>query len=129
MKQSTKKVLIVGGAVAAVVGGVLWYKKAYPAVPVAQLQPGSFTPVATFTSGQKYTFAALAPSAIANQAALADALKAAGWINVEVKYFGGSGTVPAGFPRVADNGYIATGTWNGSSGTAVPNGVVAAATP
>lgn len=131
MKKSTKKLLIVGAAAGVLVGGVVWYRKAYaaPAVPSGQLQPGSITPVTSFQQGTKYTFAAQTPSAVADTSALTAALQASGWSNVNVVYFGGTGTIPAGFPAVAANGYIATGTWTGTSGTAVPNGVVAAATP
>jgi hypothetical protein len=129
MKRNTRNLLIGGAVVAAAVGGVVWYKKAYPATTPGSLPAGSITPVTSFMKGQKYTFAAQTPGGIADTAALTAALAAAGWTNVNVVYFGGTGTIPAGFPQVAANGYIATGVWNGASGSAVPNAVVAAATP
>jgi hypothetical protein len=130
MKRSTKHLLIGGAVVAGLVGGVVWYKKAYaaPAVPTS-LPPGSITPVATFASGQKYTFVAQTPTGISDTTALTAALANVGWSNVNVVYFAGSGNIPTGFPTVASNGYIATGTWNGASNAPVPAGVVAAATP
>jgi hypothetical protein len=149
MRKRTK--WIVGGvAVAAVLGGIVYYEKnktAAAAVP-SSLPAGSVTPVTTFTKGQKYTFAApltadangnlvvfdannnpVILTASTGSGALVANLQALGWANVVVPFFMGQGSAPAGFPAVAANGYIATGTWTGASGTPVPTGVLAAATP
>jgi hypothetical protein len=131
MKRSTKNLLIAGVVVGAAVGGVVWYQKAYaaPAVPTNPLPAGSITPVTSFTNGTKYTFLAQIPTGVSDSTTLTNALTAAGWTNVNVLYFMGTGTIPAGFPAIATNGYAASGTWNGTSGAGVPAGVVAAATP
>lgn len=131
MKKSTKTLLIVGGAVGVIAIGSYAYAQAHKpaAVPAGTLPAGSITPTASFATGQKYTFAAPIPAGITDTGTLANALAAAGWTNVTIPYFMGNGAVPAGFPQLGANGYIAIGTWNGASGAAVPTGVVAAATP
>jgi hypothetical protein len=117
------------GAAVLLAGGVAYAQMHKPAVPAGTLPAGSITPVASFSKGQKYTFAAPTPAGITAASDLATALTNAGWSSVTVPYFGGAGTVPAGFTAVSANGYIATGTWGGADGTSVPSGVVAAATP
>ena len=131
MKKSTKTLLLVGGAVGIVAIGGYAYAQAHKpaAVPAGALPAGSITPTASFATGQKYTFAAQIPAGITSSATLQAALASAGWTNVTVPYYGGAGSVPAGFPQLGAAGYIATGTWNGTNGAAVPTGVVAAATP
>jgi len=127
MKKSTRNWLIAGGA-AAVAGGVgyYFYVKSKPAVPVAQLTPG--TPVTTFTTGTKYAFVAPTPAGITDAASLTTALQGAGWANVAVPFFNGAGVNPIVGAPVSAGGYGATGVWNGANGTAVPSGVVAVVT-
>ena len=131
MKKSTKTLLIVGGAIGVVAIGGYAYAQAHKpaAVPAGALPAGSVTPVSSFTQGQKYTFAAQIPAGVTSSPLLATALASAGWTNVTVPYFAGGGAVPAGFPQLGPLGYVAVGTWTGATGTAVPSGVVAAATP
>ena len=131
MKKSTKTLLILGGAVGVLaIGGYAYAQAHKPAVvPAGALPSGSVTPVASFTQGQKYTFAAQAPAAETTSSAVLHDLTQGPWSNITILYFGGSGTIPPGFPPVAGNGYIASATFTGPSGTAVPSGVVAAATP
>jgi hypothetical protein len=133
MKKSTKTLLWVGGAIGIVaIGGYAYaqaHKPATTSVPAGTLPAGSITPTASFATGQKYTFAAQIPAGITSSTSLQAALASAGWSNVTVPYYGGTGSAPAGFPQLGPAGYIATGTWNGTNGAAVPTGVVAAATP
>jgi hypothetical protein len=122
-----QKMYLGGGVLAAVaIGGIyLATKKPIAAVPTPALPSG--TPVASFVPGQTYTFVAVLPMGIADAAALAASLKAAGWSGVSVLYFGptAAGAVPA--PLQANTtGYAASGTWNGVA-TPVPTGVIAVA--
>lgn len=124
MTKKTKMWLIGGVAAAAVVaGGVYVYEKNKTAPPAAPAALPSGAPVTAFTAGQSYKFAALLPSSINDTSALETALTNAGWKDVNILYFMGTGD-SGPFP-VNTSGYVAQGTWNGASGTALPSGVVA----
>lgn len=127
--KHTEKMLLGGAAIVALAGLSYWYvtkQKAASTVPAAAaLQPG--TPVTTLTVGQKYALAALLPTGITDQASLTSALTTAGWTNVAILYFMGNGQLPAGVTAPGGNGYVATGTWNGSSGAAVTPGALVVA--
>jgi hypothetical protein len=125
MTKSTRNLLIGGAVVAAAAGGLAFYEhqKHKTAVPAGQLPAG--TPVTSFTTGTKYSFAAMIPSGIGDTAALQAALTTAGWQNANVIWFAGNGTSTGPFPTPNTNGYVATGTWNGAANAPVPSGVVA----
>lgn len=123
-----QKMLLGGGVVAALVVGAVVYAKSKPAasaVPAPTALPQG-TPVTTFTNSQEYTFASLLPSGATDAATLAAMLKASGWLTVQILFFGptNSGAVPAPLQATA-GGYAASGVWQGPSGAAVPNGVLA----
>lgn len=141
MKKSTKTLLWVGGVLGlATVAGVAYAQAHKPAsaVPAGNLPPGTFAPTASFTNGQKYTFAAVVPvvpdpndktkQVPADQTVLVAMLQDAGWTNVTISWYMGAGTIPGGFEGNASS-YVATATWTGKTGTAVPANVVALATP
>lgn len=141
VKKSTKTLLWVGGALGLVaVAGVAYanaHKHPASAVPAGSLPPGTIAPTASFTNGQKYTFAAVVPmvpdpndatkQVPADQTRLVAMLQDAGWTNVTLSWYMGNGTIPGGFEGNASS-YVATATWTGKSGTAVPNNVIALAT-
>lgn len=130
MRKSTRTWLWIGGGAAVLLMGGVAYAKmhAAPAAPSGTLPAGSVTPTTSFMKGLKYTIASTVPAGITDVASLTAALTSAGWSNVTVPYFAGSGNIPAGFE--ANSGtYVATGTWGGADNTPVPTGVVAAATP
>jgi hypothetical protein len=126
--------LWLGGAalVGVTVAAVVYEKNKAPTSPVpTSLTPGTWTPTTVFNTGGKYGVASQLGANVTGQAALVQALTAAGWTGVQVIYFGptaagaapppGTPTVP-GSPATA---YIASGIWNGANNTPVPTGVVA----
>ncbi len=132
MTKKTKTYMVIGGVTLAAlaVGGIAYAHSkaaATPPVPAGQLPAG--TPTTTFTAGTKYTFAAVVPAGITDQAALVTALNTAGWSTPAVIYFGPSntGTIPGGL-QAGPTGYVATGTWQGPA-SSVPPGVVAVVSP
>jgi hypothetical protein len=123
MTKKTKMWVAGGAAAAVLVGGAAYY---YYSKKQAATTPASLpqnTPVTSFTPGKAYKFAAALPSNISDTSALEKALDDAGWANVNILFFAGTGDASP-FP-IAANGYVAQGTWNGSSSSPVPNGVVA----
>ena len=123
MTKKTKMWLAVGaGALVLGGGGYYLYRRNMSASSTpAQLPPG--TPVTSLTSGVRYQFAALLPSGISDTSALETSLNAADWSDVHIDFFMGTGN-KGRFP-IADTGYVATATWRGATGSAVPQGVVA----
>jgi len=121
------KMYLGGGLLAALAVGGIYYAMKKPATPAApvNLLPGQ---VSTLTSGQGYTITALLPAGIADAASLAAALKAAGWSNVSVWAIAPPGANLATIPNIAapTGGYVAQGTWTGTTGP-VPSGIVAVA--
>jgi hypothetical protein len=124
VKKSTK--WIIGGiAVAAAVGGIIYYEKNKPAAASNALPPGT-SPVTSLVPGQKYTFASVIDSTMTSSAVLVQVLQSHGWTNVTVPYFAGSGTLPAGFQGNTGT-YVAVGTWSGAAGP-IPAGLFAVPT-
>ena len=121
MTKKTKMWVAGGAAAAVLVGGAVYYYSKKNAQTPASLPQNS--PVTSFTPGKAYKFAAMLPSNISDTSALEKALGDAGWANVNILFFAGTGDASP-FP-IAANGYVAQGTWNGSSSSPVPNGVVA----
>jgi hypothetical protein len=124
MTKRTKMWVASGAAAAVLVGGAAYYysKKSNEAAKTPAALP-SGAPVSTFMPGKAYKFAAMLPSNINDTTALEKALDDAGWANVNILFFAGTGDASP-FP-IAANGYVAQGTWNGSTSSPVPNGVVA----
>jgi len=122
MTKKTKMWLL-GGTVAAVAvgAGVYYYEKKKSAATTPS-NP-QLLPVNTFLRGRKYQFAAMLPANIADTAALENALAAAGWSEIHIDYFLGTGD-KGSFP-VNDRAYVASGTWTGADASGVPAGVVA----
>lgn len=120
MTKKMKYWLIGGGVVALAAGGAYYYHQKH--LPPTPSNP-QLVPVTTFVNGLSYRFAALLPAGISDTATLESALKAAGWSNVKIDFFAGSGN-KGSFP-IADTGYVAEGKWSGPGGTAVTPGVVA----
>jgi len=134
MTKKQKTLAVVGGvAVAAlVVGGVAYaMSKQQPAIPSGPSQP-SLVPVTALTQGKNYGFSAQVSPGIGDAATLTNQLQAAGWTNVQIEYFGPTANgvappagLPFSIPGAIGTAYVASGTWNGATGTAVPSGVVA----
>lgn len=111
------------------------------ALPVAPGLPGgggaavegnTLTPVTTLTQNVFYELVSNVPQGIADIPRLITALQTAQWTNVQIIYFGptGVGIYPTNFPGAPSTPtattYVATATWSGSDGAAVPAGVLVA---
>jgi hypothetical protein len=111
------------------------------ALPIAPGQPGgggtaaeqnTLTPATTLTQNVFYELMSSVPQGIADVPSLISALKSAQWTNVQIIYFGptGSGIYPSNFPGAPSTPtpttYVASAQWAGNNGTAVPAGVLVA---
>lgn len=134
MTKTEKTWVWIGGLVLGVgaVGGIAYaatHKPAPAQVGPTQppaLQPPSVQTSTTWDTGKTYWFAATVPSGVHAADTLIAALAANGWSNVQVYYFGPTGSMVPGvkLPFTVDtNMYAASGTWTGADKTPIPAGV------
>lgn len=150
VRENPSTAFVMGGVVLGIlaVGAVAYAATHKPtpaltpgALPVPSGQPGgggaatevnTLTPATTLTQNVFYELLSSVPTGITDMPRLIAALQAAQWTNVQVLYFGptGSGIYPTNFPGAPSTPtpttYVATATWSGNSGTAVPAGVLVA---
>jgi len=133
MKKTTKVVLWTGGLVVGVlaVGGIAYAATHKPAMTGPGTNVPVIPPVSPQTStswdkGKTYVFAATVPTGTHDADTLIQALAANGWKNVQVVYFGPTGSMvkDVKLPFSVDtNMYAATGTWDGADKYPIPAGV------
>lgn len=147
VRENPSTAFVVGGlALGLLAVGAVAYaagkKTATPtALSIAPGQPGgggasvetnSLTPVTTLTQNVFYELMSSVPQGIVDMPGLISALQTAQWTNVQVLYFGptGSGIYPTNFPGApatpTPTTYVVSATWSGNTGTTVPAGVLVA---
>lgn len=126
MTKTAKTGLWIGGLVLGVlaVGGVAYAATHKPAM-TGPPPPASLTTSTSWTAGHVYIVGATVPSGVHDAGSLLGVLAANGWTNLQMLYFGPTGTVtPTSIPFSVDSSmYAVTGTWSGASGTPIPAGV------
>lgn len=127
MTRNMKMAAWVGGLVVGVlaVGGVAYAATHKPAM-TGPPAPAALTTSTAWDTGKSYLIGATVPSGVHDADTMLKGLVANGWTNVQILYFGPTGSVVSGvkIPFSVDSSmYAASGTWNGAMSTGIPAGV------